>query len=1527
MKKNLIRFFSLALAAVTAMGVSADPLAMKSSVKSPLQGVAVRTMPAETNALKGIPARPVLHQGAKPNVFSSPVIRPAALNVKAPLKVGAKAESTGRMPQLLGTVGNFSGYGLYSIPTSADMTFERLFKYAFGEYGAVLIGDVYYACEYYNSPFGGASTGFIGYDITNGNTVFEAYTTFYTYSMTIDETTSTIYGIANMGNYFTLAKINIDTENSSVTMDAIERLYINELGMWNALACDKDGQLYGLLTLLDEEAAANDQFVCTGTAFYKIDKETAVATRIGETGFDSTYASDATFDTKTNRLFWTVYDVNQNGYLTEIDTTTGAASVIYQFPDHETYGYPADVTGLVVLPPSSEDDAPAEVTDLTANFTGASLSGTIDFKAPATHFDGSAASGAITYTVKANNEVVSTGSTTFGATVAAPVTVPAAGFYTFTVYASNEKGDGPKAETTSYVGADTPEATTATLSYADGKMTVTWLPVTTSINGGYIDVDGITYTVTRYPDEVVTKDIKGTTFSETVPEPDGVVSYYYTVVVNAGELSSQPARTNVINLGSVTPPFTATFDNDNDLDGFSVIDANGDGTTWRSFDGHARINFNKTEDMDDWMISPGLKLEAGKLYDIAADFSCGNVSYPERVEVKIGTAPTVEGMTTTLLEPTEIAVKIEAPYEWNTIFIPETDGTYYVGIHGISDKNTFILNADNFSVSAPKIAEVPAAINDLTVTPGANGALTAEIAFTTPGTTLSGKELEGIGKVELLRNNEVIKTWEAPAINTALTYTDNLSKAAEYTYKVIAYNLGGSSPETSVSLFIGIDFPARVTGIYGHQTENPGEVTISWSAVTTTQSGLPIDPSMVRYQVFRYVDNSFVNVSDLLETTSFTYQAVPNGKQEFVMYVVYARTERGFGDYGASNQFPAGTPYKGVTYTADNDFYTYLLSVNSSGGGDWDVYDDNMLPAQDGDDRLLGMFGRYVDTSASLSTGLITLEGMENPGISLFTYNIGLTDDNGQPEQNANEIIIGVKTPDQTEYTTVKTVVVGETGPANSWNRIMADLSEYAGKTIQVSFTAVSKNTMYTFIDNVKIGNILSHDLTIYDINAPSSVVSGNDFNIEVTVANEGTAAAENYTVELYADDELISTIAGKALGAGENATVTFDVSMSPLAKEMVTYTAKVVYDADQNTANNSSKSALVIVTVSKLPEATDLTAAADKSAVKLTWNEPDLAAIPADAVTEDFEDGIAFASRYGEWTFVDLDQSPVDGFSNIDVPNIVNGVTKGSFWIWDTTSVGNSTFAAHSGSKYLFSLYRADEGMSNEWAVSPELNGSAQTISFWVKSYSASYPEKINVAYSTGSTDPLDFIVVATLNPVPGWWTLVEIDIPAGAKRFAINSCATGGFMLMVDDVTFIPAGAAVTNEFKGYDVYRDGEKINESLLTARDFTDNNVVEGKTYSYAVVAVYSKGVAGPSNAVTVVYDPSGIESVYAGTLTISTARNSIIVTGADGQHVAVYAVDGKTVFAGEGEAKTVIPAQPGVYVVKAGATVKKVLVK
>lgn len=1526
MKKNLTRFFSLMLAALTTMAVDAAPLSRRvATANSGMPALSATVAPAPAASRSSELPRPQTHPVGR-HMFSTAATA-AGLNAGSSHNVVRAAGKAAGLPNLAGSViwsesDNFASAGLYTIPTDDSQEFTRLFRYANAQYGGVLVDNTYFTCEYFEYPGMGGVIYYTGYDMTTGKDYYEATGAYYTYTMTYDATTSTIYAIANIDRRFVLVKLIFDIQQKRVLMDPVDAIELDEYGLWNSIACDSKGQLWAIYSDCVVPENDDDPMVCTGSTLYKIDKTTAVLTKVGETGYDSLYASDAVFDQKTDRLFWTVSNASNEGFLTEVNTATGKATVIYVFPGNE------EVCGLAIPPAEAEDDAPAAVTDLRANFSGASLSGTVGFKAPATLFDGSTGSGNITYTVKANGAQVATGTTAFGADVAAEVTVATAGFYTFTVTTSNAAGVSPAVEVKAYVGADTPESTSVKAEYAGGVMNVTWLPVTGSINGGYIDVDAVTYTVTRYPEKVVVADnISATTFTENLPVPDKLTSYYYEVVATYAGLSSDSSQSNVVSLGVVVPPFTATFDNS--LDGFSVVDANGDGQTWTSIDGRARIIYSKTLDMDDWLISPAIKLSAGSLYDIAAQLYCGQSSRPERIEVKVGKSADPKDMTTVLLEPVAITNTNDKPMDWSTIFVPESDGNYYVGFHGISDKNMFTLYVDNFSIRKLQDEDGPAAVSDLKVVPGLNGDLTAAISFTTPSTTLSGNVLSALTKIELLRDDQLINTWTAPATGTPLTYADKLPEADYYTYTVVPYSAAGKGGETEAEVYVGVGVPNVVDGVKAFESGKPGEVTITWNAVTLTEDSIPLDPSLVRYRVNRIINGNPIAITGLINGTSYTYQAVEPGEQEFVQYALVACTQGGYGDMlnrSLSPNIPSGTPYKGLTLTSQEDIDRYIVGINSRGGGAWSVYDDTFMPSQDGDHRLFAMYAAYENCYGDLYTGLISLDGFTNPALTFYTYNIGTLNDN-MPD--INEITVSARVNGTEFYDDLKTVVVSETGPANSWNRVVVDLSAYAGKTIQLNFYSIVKAASYTIIDNIKVGEIYTNDLAVMSVNAPEKVTAGNDFKVGVVVSNDGLAAAGNYTVEIYNGSELVASKAGAAVAPGCNAVVDFDLTMSPLATGKVVYCASVVMSGDENAANNRSANVVVTSVASNLPAAVELAGSTADGEIKLTWREPDLALIPADAITEDFEDGLPFTARYGEWIFVDKDNSPVDGFSNFEIPNIISGVTKGSFWIWDTNTLGtgNTYFSAHSGNKYLFALYRSDMGQSDEWAISPELNGDAQTVSFYAKSYSAKYPEQIKVSYSDGSTDPDDFTVVMTINPVEAEWTEYKIDLPAGAKRFAINSCASNSFMLMIDDVTYIPAGAPRSVSFDGYDVYRDGRRVNDGLVRACEYVDNNVEEGKTYEYTVVAVYNKGVGAPSNSVSILCQGAGINDVYAATFAITTARNSIIVSGAQGQPVAVYAADGKTIYAGTCAAKTVIPVQPGIYVVKAGRTAISVAVR
>lgn len=290
-----------------------------------------------------------------------------------------------------------------------------------------------------------------------------------------------------------------------------------------------------------------------------------------------------------------------------------------------------------------------------------------------------------------------------------------------------------------------------------------------------------------------------------------------------------------------------------------------------------------------------------------------------------------------------------------------------------------------------------------------------------------------------------------------------------------------------------------------------------------------------------------------------------------------------------------------------------------------------------------------------------------------------------------------------------------------------------------------------------------------------------------------------------------------------------------------------------------------------------------------------------------------------------------------MEIPGITSFETTGSFWIWDQSQLGNETFAAHSGSKYLFALFNADGTgnppvQNNDWAISPELTGDAQTISFYARSYDTSgqYPENVAVYYSTGSKEASDFIKIegAGSNAVPSEWTEFTADLPAGAKYFAIVCESNDKFMLMVDDVTYTPAGVTANLEIAGYNIYRDGVKINDAPVADCEYIDSNVEVGTQYTYVVTVVYTdKGESRGSDEVVITREDVSVDGIGDGAVSIKAENGKVVVLNAEGLDVVVAAANGAVVYSGAGELKTEVAVANGVYVVTAGKTVRKVIVR
>lgn len=817
----------------------------------------------------------------------------------------------------------------------------------------------------------------------------------------------------------------------------------------------------------------------------------------------------------------------------------------------------------------------------------------------------------------------------------------------------------------------------------------------------------------------------------------------------------------------------------------------------------------------------------------------------------------------------------------------------------------------------PVLADgVPACATNITFnyTPGSKS---GNITFNLPDKLFNGQDAQGTLNYTVTANNEEIASGNGtPGQLVTIGHTFATSGSVRVVVKVS--NAAGEAPAASATAYIGYAETQSPTNIKVVE-DAEGHVVITWDPVTTDINGITLPA--VTYNV-GIVDPTDYSISEYLvegsTENSVSAQIVEAGTpQELMQFAVFAEGEGGLSLGVATQLYFIGAPYTEFTETFANGGLSHDATLKnndgfgSQNGGTWVLGTDESLTDQNGDNGFATHYGRYLNCSATLGFGKIDLKGIANPVLTFYVY--ALQSQSGTIAQDVLEV--AVNEPNG-EPVSVFKKTIAEFATVPGWTPVSIDLAAYKDKIIQISFTGLIAQTTMLPIDNIYVGQKIGKDAAAIRVIAPDKVNAGETFTASVRINNEGTVEAPAHKVNLYVDGALAQTKDVPAIAVGSSATVPFTVPMHTLAEDPMSLQATIEID-DERESNNRTAAITVAPVISTLPFVNDLEAAVNDKTVTLTWSEPIFENNPTD-----FEDAEAFAQEYGEWTFVDEDNAAVGGFNGLTIPGITVGQSKVAFFIMEQGGDFNSSFAAHSGTKSLVSLFRADEGQSSDWAISPELDGSAQTIKFWAKSYDSSYLESIEVRASSTTTATSAFTVVKPESVVPAEWTEYTVDLPAGTKYFAVHCISTNKFMLMLDDFEFKVMPPMLT----GFDIYRDGVKLNTEPLDEAAYTDVPAADG-AYNYVVTARWDKGVSKGSNVAVAYVGVSGIDAAVSEGVAIASADKAIVVSGAAGLEITVSAVDGKTVFEGQGKDVNTIPVAQGVYVVKAGKTVAKIIVR
>ena len=454
-------------------------------------------------------------------------------------------------------------------------------------------------------------------------------------------------------------------------------------------------------------------------------------------------------------------------------------------------------------------------------------------------------------------------------------------------------------------------------------------------------------------------------------------------------------------------------------------------------------------------------------------------------------------------------------------------------------------------------------------------------------------------------------------------------------------------------------------------------------------------------------------------------------------------------------------------------------------------------------------------------------------------------------------------------------------------------------------------------IDDINIRNVFDYNLDARLV-APKQVTAGQSAQCLVTVRNIGDKVADDYTIDLYANNKIVATLRGEILAPEASKTFTMLYKSKVTDPEVSKLKAVVVFDKDMDKTDNTSQTLDINLKASDLPAINDLTGHVDEAEdiVTLTWTAPDT---KISEKTEDFEGFKAFEIKdLSPWTMEGDRERKTCVWEDFTFPHAGEPFPFIVFNPSEITEYDLSRWCTpHSGKQFLASITNYSAMGNNGWLISPSLSGKKQTIRFWAKSFDGYESIEVRCSKTTADTASLNNVLM-TENKIRNKWKEYQVELPEGTKYFAIRVTSRFQQMLMLDDITYESGVGTII----GFNIYRDGQNIATVDAQTTIFKDNTADKGN-HNYTVTVIYDEGESRMSNSVSAV--TSLKDNAKAETI-VRTIPGHIVISNSSGQKVAVFAASGKQVFSGSGQQNLLIPMMRNTYVVKVGNKAYNVLV-
>lgn len=540
-----------------------------------------------------------------------------------------------------------------------------------------------------------------------------------------------------------------------------------------------------------------------------------------------------------------IYGFSQDGYLCQITATSGIAERLFKVSDAgderqasyfnsiqntiyrtiptndgtilcrydlytETESFIQSYSGIESIPAIAYDKytnelrVPESITDLQVSFDTDVNKGRVSFYAPDKDLNGNGLSGLFHTIISLDHTPIDTIEVYPNTGYEKYYFFPD-GEHTLTLQAYNQYGKGRISACSLFAGYDMPQpiqniSQTIDLPYAY----LSW-NTPEGIHGGTVDQEEIRYKIVRYPDKKTVADQKELMATDTLPSVPG--TYYYGITAYIPKYTAQETTTESFSYDCTTDiPYTVNKWSPEVMDAFTIDDRNNDNATWEYYlspsgIGTVRYHYSTTNQADDYLYFPPMKLQAGVLYEANLYIHAGTDEYTERFSTGLIPHDDMDNPSKILLMDQTIRTKETQLYKMT--FDTPQDSTFRLYIHCSSEANHHMLYVDSLSIRTIGITSVPDSVRTLILTQEPCNPDKITLQCTAPSRTIAGEAISALNDIRIYRDSTLIKTFSQPIPGETIHYTDSVADIDRYQYKIFATNGIGEGRAVTREIVLG----------------------------------------------------------------------------------------------------------------------------------------------------------------------------------------------------------------------------------------------------------------------------------------------------------------------------------------------------------------------------------------------------------------------------------------------------------------------------------------------------------------------------------------------------------------------------------------------------------------------------------------------------------------------------------------------------------------------------------------------------